>query len=191
MKPIKGFPHPSSGIWTQGLALARQAFYSLNLAHRPFCFSYFFIWISCFAQTRMDSDSTIYTSHVARIAGGPQCPPYWLRWDLTNFFPKADLKVLSSWFPPPKFLDYRHEPLPCPVLKAFKSLVSTKLRLFSEIIWNLFFSGYSRFALIFCVCCLIYLYLSFRQWIISHTIIICLYCKYKFTYVYKSMWNAF
>jgi hypothetical protein len=48
-----------TGVWTQGIALARQAFYSLSLASSPFCSSYSGDRVSFFAWAEPECDPSI------------------------------------------------------------------------------------------------------------------------------------
>jgi hypothetical protein len=107
---IIGFPR-STGVWTQGLMVARKEFYHLSHVVALFCFSYFSGRVLHFCLgLASDCDPPTYGLPCSwNHKPAPPHPAYWLRWrSFANLFcpvwPQTMI-LLSSW-------DYKWVPTP-------------------------------------------------------------------------------
>jgi hypothetical protein len=75
----------STGGWSQGLTLARQASFHLSHSISLFCVGYFWDRSSLWAWAGLDHGPPICPSHVAGMTGCTTIFRCWLRWGLANF----------------------------------------------------------------------------------------------------------
>jgi hypothetical protein len=101
-----------TGVWTQGLSLARQVLYHLSLAPNPVSALVIFQVKSHIFAQGLASDFTplTYNPHVAKMTISIITPAYLLRCGLTHFLPKLSLtlSLLISYLS--RSWCYRHEP---------------------------------------------------------------------------------
>jgi hypothetical protein len=91
----------STRIWTQGLALARQALCHLSHAPNTFCFlGIFWIGSYVYALTGLNHYPIFAFWGVRMIDAHHQTQFYWVKGDFKNFSAEAGFKLPSSWSPP-------------------------------------------------------------------------------------------
>jgi hypothetical protein len=93
-----------TGSSTQGLALARPVLYYLNHSTTPFCFGWFWNWVSLYAWARLDRDAPIY---VSCSSWDDRCivPHTAIGWDsVSRNFAHIGFKPWSSQSLPVKYL---------------------------------------------------------------------------------------
>jgi hypothetical protein len=95
------------GVWTQGLALARQVLYHSSQCPSSFCFSFFSDRMLCFFLGWPGPWSSYL--HLPCNLGcrcDPLHPAYCLRWMFANFLPDHNLPNVHL----PSRWDYKQEP---------------------------------------------------------------------------------